>query len=228
MSIFHAHTITCPACKHVFEMQASDSINADRRPDLRDAILERSFQREACPSCGEVFRLDPLLTYIDVERGQWLAAQPLEALPEWGAEQADALALFQQAYGQGAPAAAREIGELLTVRLVFGWAALREKLVIREAGLDDATVELLKLALIRSLSPCPLGPGVELRLESLTDDMLRFHWVKAGTEQIVEELEAPRALYDEIVSGSADWAELRDVLIQGPFVDAQKTWLALS
>lgn len=226
MSIFHTQQVACPACNHAFNMQASDSVNADRRPDLRDAILDGSFQRETCPQCSEAFRLDPLINYLDIGRGQWLSVLPLDAMPKWEAEEADARDLFDLSYGRKAPASAREIGDTLSLRLVFGWAALREKLVARDAGLDDATLELTKLALIRSVSPCPLAPGVELRLDSVQDGQLRFDWVMAASEQRIESLLVPRSLYDEVAAAPQDWADIREAVASGPFVDAQKTWLA--
>ena len=71
---------SCPACSQFVEFEAVYSVNADRRPDLRDEILAGTFQKEACPKCGESFRLTPELTYLDEERGQWIAAFPADRM----------------------------------------------------------------------------------------------------------------------------------------------------
>ena len=56
MSVFHTETINCPACATPVEFKLVFSVNADRRPDLRDAIIAGTFQRQPCPSCGTAIR----------------------------------------------------------------------------------------------------------------------------------------------------------------------------
>ncbi|MFY9477088.1 MAG: CpXC domain-containing protein [Aquabacterium sp.] len=225
MSIFRSLNVTCPACGKDFVMQAAESVNADRRPDLRDAILDGSFQVEACPHCGERFRLDPRLSYVDIARGQWISVQPLEDVGDWVAGEDEAIAMFDKAYGSQAPASAREIGEALRLRLVYGWSALREKLVVAEHGLDDVTLELMKLALIQGLDHAPLARGNELRLETADPESLELRWVKAESDEVIERLRVPRSLYDGIVDDEAAWAALRQSTAEGPFVDMQKQYL---
>ena len=65
MSIFKAMQLTCPVCRKAFDYEAVHSVNADRRPDLRAAILDGSFQQVDCPSCRARFRLDPSFNYLD-------------------------------------------------------------------------------------------------------------------------------------------------------------------
>ena len=108
MSIFKPMTVTCPSCEEAFEIDAAESVNADRRPDLRDAIIDGSFQVMTCPSCGETFRLDPVFNYLDIGRGQWLSVQPLERLTEWIEEEDETIETFEGAFGSGAPASIRD------------------------------------------------------------------------------------------------------------------------
>src|SRR5690242_13955186 len=137
--------MNCPHCGQALEFQASASVNADRRPDLRAAILDGIFQRETCPHCGESFRVEPELNYLDVARGQWIAAFPVDWVDRWPELEATSVGAFAQAFGAQASDAAREIGDTLKPRMVFGWLALAEKLRAAEAGLDDATLELTKM-----------------------------------------------------------------------------------
>jgi hypothetical protein len=225
MSIFRSKTVTCPGCEESLSMEAAESVNADRREDLRSAILDGSFQVETCPKCDKKLRLDPLLNYLDVGRGQWISAQPLESLPEWVENEDEAIAVFSKAYGAEAPASAREIGAGLRPRLVFGWAALREKIVAAENQIDDVALELLKLALIEGLGNVPLAAGNELRLESADSDGLDMNWINAQTEAIVEPMRVPRSMLDEIVKDQAAWASVRESLDSGPFIDMQKLYL---
>src|SRR5262245_40942684 len=122
MSMFRTMTIDCPACGTANEFKVVVSVNADRRPDLRAAIIDGSFQRQPCTKCGKEFRLDPEMTYFDVGRGQWIAAYPLGKLGHWKDLENEARASFANAYGPKAPAGARKLGAGLKPRITFGWA----------------------------------------------------------------------------------------------------------
>ena len=88
MSVFETTAIACPSCGAGVEVELVHSVNAVRRPDLRAAILDRSFQSVACAECGTTFRVEPMFTYLDVKRKQFVAALPASELPDWKAAEA--------------------------------------------------------------------------------------------------------------------------------------------
>jgi len=222
MSLFKTTTLACPHCGTKVDFEAVVSVNADRRPDLRAAILDGSFQRQDCPQCGRPFRLDPELTYMDVGRGQWLAVFPVAQLPRWPEAVERVQATFAASYRNSASPGARALAERLTPRVVFGWAALSEKLVAADAQLDDVILELAKAALLRGLPKPPVGLGTELRLVEVRPDQLVVAWIRAASESAGELLEVPRTLYDDIAAAPAAWEALRATLADGPFVDLNK------
>jgi hypothetical protein len=226
MSVFKKVTIPCPSCSADVEFNAVLSVNADRRPDLRDAIMEGSFQRQACPKCSTEFRLDPEFTYVDVGRGQWIAAFPASKLDQWKELEVRARATFDKSYGAKASAAAREIGADLKPRLTFGWAGIGEKLVAVENGFDDVIVELAKTAMVRGLDKPPVGPGTELRLTGVSGDKLVIAWLDLGDETAKEILQVPRSLYDDIAADLSGWEGLEAELSSGPFVDMNRLLVA--
>lgn len=225
MSLFSTNSITCAKCGEIFTMEVVGSINADRRPDLREAILSDSFQDSTCPSCGNAFRLEPSFTYVDAARGQWILSMPAREMPGYRAAESQAASLFARSYGADAPQAAQEVGVHLVPRLTFGWPAAREKLLIRELGLDDAVVEMVKLDLLRRVPEAPLAPGVEMRLVGLENERLRFAWLGAEDEGVLSDVSIGRELYDVIAADTAGWAEIRELLTDGNFVDMQKTYM---
>ena len=83
MSVFNTVAMACPACGTSVNFELVHSVNAARRPDLRAAILDRSFQRQACPTCGTLFRVAPTFTYLDVGRKQFLAVWPASEVTRW-------------------------------------------------------------------------------------------------------------------------------------------------
>jgi hypothetical protein len=221
MSLFDTQTVACPACGTNVEFEASDSVNAERRPDLRAAIVDGTFQARACPSCGKSFRLDPLLTYIDLGNRQWILVQPAEGLERWPELEEQARRTFDLAFGDAAPRPARAVGAGIRPRIAFGWPALREKLLCADLGLDDASLEVLKCALLRSLPDSPLADDTELRLTGGDGATLRLAWLRTENETPTETLELPRSFYNDVAAEEV-WESLRAELRASTFVDMQR------
>jgi hypothetical protein len=222
MSMFQSEKVSCPSCGNAVDFTVVYSVNADRRPDLREAIIDSSFQRQDCPECGKTFRLEPEMTYIHVAGKQWILCQPFSKIVAWNELEEQARSTFALAYGPTVSQGAQAIGRDLQVRITFGWAALREKLVCAQRGLDDVTLDLLKFALLRDLDDSPLADDTELRLVDIKEDQIVLAWIQAATEQFVETMEIPRELYDDIAADQAGWQDLRSELSAGPFVDLRR------
>src|SRR5215510_5180808 len=189
MSIFLSEKFPCPNCGEGVSFDVATSVNADRRPDLREQILAGTFQRGTCGKCNTTFRIEPQLSYFDVGRKQWILIKPAADLANWIALEKEAQEMFDVTYGEEASPVAQEIGEGLRMRVTFGWPAFREKDFCAANGLDDVTVELLKISLVRGLDHSPLGDDVEMRLASIDSDKLVLTWVKSATERPVESIE---------------------------------------
>jgi len=222
MSLINTATVKCPGCGAPVEFAVAFSVNADRRPDLRDDIIDGSFQAEDCPGCGKSIRMAPELTYLDVARGQWILVRPAGLLQEWSDLENAARQLFEAGYGPQAAGAAREIGARVSARVVFGWPALREKLLCVEHGLDDVTLELLKLSVFRVAAGGPLDDDTELRLLHVEGPTLRFGWISAETEQVKEQIEVPKSAYDAVKADERGWAIARKGVGAGPYVDVNR------
>jgi hypothetical protein len=226
MSMFRTVKLKCPECATPVDFKAVLSVNADRRSDLRAAILDGTFQRQPCPSCGKDFRLDPAFTYIDVGRGQWIAVHPVAKLGQWKELEEQARATFGQAYGPNAPALVRKKGAGIKPRIAFGWSGLREKLAAADHQLDDVTLELAKLAILRSSETSPLSNANDLRLTGVDGERLLMAWMRSTDETIVEGLRVPLTVYAEIAADTASWQSLRDELSAGLFVDMNRLLVA--
>lgn len=227
MSLFHPVNLVCPKCEAPVVMMAVGSVNADRRPDLRDDILANHFQDIECTACQERFRLQPQFNFLDVGRGQWIAAMPSDQLRNHLQVEDDALTLFDDSYGANAPKAAQEVGNGLQMRVTFGWPAVREKLLIRQHDLDDVIIEMMKLHILRSVPSVPMAEGVELRLVDIDEDSDShiFSWLETATEKAIEGFRAPADLYRAIHDNPTAWDAMRQHLVNGSFVDMQKLYM---
>ncbi len=227
MSIFNTVSMNCPRCKEALTFEVAHSVNAGRRPEMRRDILRGEFQRKSCPVCGAGFRLDAGFVYVDIAREQWLSAQPVTAVDQWQDREEQVRELFASAYGAKAPALARELGEKLRPRLVFGWSALREKLIAAEAGLDDAVLELLKMAMLRNLEKTPFSADTTLRLLDYEPKRLLMGWVRNADDALGDLRWVARELYGDIVADLAKgeagvWSEARAMFDGALFVDVDR------
>jgi endogenous inhibitor of DNA gyrase (YacG/DUF329 family) len=222
MSIFRTTEIPCPSCQTPVSFELVHSVNAGRRADLRQAILERTFQKQPCPSCGFAFRVEPELTYMDMGRGQFFAVWPGAKVAQWAEHEKRSQEAFDKAYGAAAPPEAQAIGKKLNARAVFGWPGLNEKLIAAEAGIDDHTLELAKVGVIRNLDEAPVAGNAELRLLGVEEENLVLGWIRGGTEDLMEVVTVPKAILAEIDAKPEAWQSLRDDLTGGPFVDYRR------
>jgi hypothetical protein len=227
MSLFQSTQILCPLCKTSFDFDAVHSVNADRRPDLRDAILLNEFQRLGCPRCGERFRLAPSFNYLDVAHDQWIVAAPVTGVADWEEREAAARGLFSRSYGKNAPEAARELGGQMRPRITFGWPALREKLLISELGLDDVVVEACKAAVMRSSTDLLFNAETDLRLMNLSGGKLVMAWQRAADGYVGDAMGVPKKLYDAIAANDdGRWTSLRAEFDDALFVDLNRMLIA--
>ena len=223
MSRFKTTEIACPSCGKALSFESVFSVNADRRPDLRQAILAGEFQRMECPACGARFRLDTDFNLLDVKRGQWIVAAPVAAMADWPTHEQAARELFERAYGASAGELAQEIGKRLKPRIVFGWPALREKVLAAEHGLDDIALEACKAAVMRGVKGLPVSGVADLRLADVDGDRLVLAWLRSYDSAEGDAVMLPRSDYDAIAAElDGTWASLRQEFDGALFVDLNR------
>ena len=226
MSIFRQETLACPCLQGQGRVRDGpfDQCRPAARPARRDpgSQLPGPDLREVRDEVSASSPNSPTTTSVGASG--WRFTRPTR--PRTGKTlEAQAQATYDKAFGDAAPAAARLLGKRIVPRLVFGWAALREKLVAREADLDDREVELVKLALLRGAGPRLLGAATELRLVAVEADDLIMAWLDIPKDEAIEMLRVPRALYDGIAGNDQGWQPLRHELGEGLFVDMQRLLL---
>jgi hypothetical protein len=220
MSVFTRTTMNCPACGGAVVFDLVHSVNAGRRPDLRVAILDRSFQRQPCLSCGTTFRVEPTFTYLDLPRKQFLGVWPASSLGEWKVHEQRTRAAFDKAFGPGSDGA--PLAEGMTARCVFGWLGLNEKLIAHEHGIDDTELELAKLATMRVMGDVKLGRDREFRLVGASEEELIVGWLHTSSEEIDGEFSVPRQIISDIEAAPDTWAALRADVAGDTFVDYRR------
>ncbi len=164
MSDFRTQAASCPACGAALHVDVLDGVRAEDHPEVRTALLEGRLGEVTC-ACGISSRVWVPSVYTDFEHGAYVAlAGPVS---DWRELVPTHAKVFDGALTLGPPFA-RSIGARLKHRLVLDPLALREKVVLFEANLDDRVVEALKGAWLKQQG---LGP---------TDELLRVSAVLEG------------------------------------------------
>jgi CpXC protein len=223
MSVFNTVAMPCPACGTSVNFELVHSVNAVRRPDLRAAILDRSFQRQACPTCSTLFRVAPTFTYLDIARKQFIAAWPATEVTNWKEVEARSQAAFDRGFGTGSDGA--EFAAGMQARCVFGWLGLNEKLIALEHGIADVDLEMAKLATLQAMGEMKLGADREFRLVGATAEELIVGWLRTSSEEIDDEYSVPRQILKDIEAAPDAWSALRADVSGGMFVDYRRLLL---
>jgi hypothetical protein len=149
MSITETSIITCDCGAHI-EALCCVSVNAERHPHLREALVDRTLHQFACGACGATLSVEKRLAYMDLPRRELYSVAPER---DRGLERAladDLAGAWGLAFGSQAPVSVAALfqTERFQVRLCFGLEELREKVIAHEAGLDDLALEALKAELL--------------------------------------------------------------------------------
>ena len=190
-------TVTWPHCQAETDHKMLDHINIDRNPELRAKVQDLSCFRVACPNCGETVLVVYPCLYHDMSNQfmVWL----------WPEEGEAPRAEFDPLAGY-------------TLRIVDSMNAFREKINILERGLDDRTVEIMKLLLFTQLDHDL--DVVELlfhELDERTGDIRFVAVLSDGAEQYAA---MPGAVYQRIHGDVEDYLYTTG----GDFARIDMTW----
>lgn len=168
MAVVTPTAITCTRCGETYRSH-EHVLGVTRAAELRPAILDGTLHTHRCPRCGEATARERGLVYADLDRGQLVLCRPRAELPRWRAAERQVERLFEGEIRGAAAESVRARADDFVVRVVFGYAWLREKLLLWDAGLDDRVFEGVKLRLLQQ-QPMLLGAGrFDMVLDTLDD-----------------------------------------------------------
>jgi hypothetical protein len=194
MSTFVPSTIACRCGEH-YVVEVANGLHISARPDIRQQILAGTFHRFACPACGALTQIDTLLSYTDFPARHWFTIAPSTGLAWRNRYLEIARQGFEATMQRNAPDLVIGWGTEMTRRLIFGLAALREKLVLFDAKLVDRVIELLKIQLIRDLHDT-FSANDYFHVVAVTETELTFE--KTHPDGIIRSAPVPRAFYDDL------------------------------
>lgn len=132
MSKASSATIRCTKCRATQAINIWESVTANRRPDLKQMVLDGSIFRHVCEHCGARLTVTHPILYHDPDEGTacWLCDGGITP------ELEDAM----DSFGMVVP-------KTYSLRLVYSLDELAEKVRIWDSGLNDWFVHMLKMSL---------------------------------------------------------------------------------
>jgi len=221
MSKFIDTAQTCPHCNAEMTCRIAVSLNVTRSPVYREAILNESFHAFTCAACGKKMLVEEPFIYTDFTRQHWIGVFPRSWESAWALHETSAPEAFQQTMaGPYTPAIARKMAEGFSVRTVFGLSALREKLVMFDAGIDDALLETLKMELMRNNKEIAFHPNYRPLLSSTNDQTIEMNVFSIAADQSPSSqlISVPRSLLDEL-KNSPSYTLLKEEFSKGSYAD---------
>ncbi|MBA3465117.1 MAG: hypothetical protein H0T46_34610 [Deltaproteobacteria bacterium] len=221
MSTFYTREVVCPRCQRGMDAWLARGIHASRRTDLRDEILARSFQHVHCDNCSAHLEVEQQLVYTDFERRHWIYVCTEATRADWAAWEQRLSADIARFLGEHSPLVAG-LRDGLRTRIVFGYEELREKLVVWDAGVEDALAECLKVRAYAD-DPSLVLAGSSLVIDRIDgDDTVTLNWFAADAVMPSRQLTAPSAWLRDTDRDRASLAQRFPELFAGGYVNVRR------
>lgn len=215
------YTICCPQCQHEQDVRLSDKLDANARPDLKERLLDNTFNRIDCEDCGFSFRADMPVLYTDLEKGIIIHWIPLHN---------QTLAEMQKEFGDSQEEIRKELPEGTPVprlQLVLSRVELIERIFLLEQELDERLIEYVKYFIYQNNSSRVPARHKNLLFNAQKSDDNTFCFAVQDIDTMTfdEVLSYPRSSYQKLKNKfMADDAELIS-LFPGAYKNARLVYL---
>jgi hypothetical protein len=173
------------------EADLADCVNVDRMPWARQLILDGQFHRVPNPDGAGFINVEKRFAYVHFSRGTYILVEPRGKRHQW----LDADDMHRRVMAR-VPAVIRDRASSVR-RVVYGMAELREKLTAEDAGLDDRTVEFLKVLLMYEHPALMQKPRLRITLDAIAAERIHFTAAHDHGDRVYR-LSMPRSIVDGV------------------------------
>ncbi len=220
MSMQNMQEIPCRNCSASNTIEIYHTVNIGRLPTLKEQILNDKLQSINCKNCGARVRVEPLFPYIDLKNKLWIATRPASEIILWREIEEDSANIFNLSLGPDAPGSTHEMNTDIKPRVVFGWSALKEKLLAHDAGISDVELEMAKVATLKSGAVTIPNTLSNMRLVGFSNEFLILCWFDQTTQKkISNEFHIDYSSINDMRKNPERWANLKEMIDVGLYID---------
>ncbi|MDO4617925.1 MAG: CpXC domain-containing protein [Clostridia bacterium] len=143
MSVNYKETVKCPKCQKESDITIWEFITVKDSPDLKEDLLKGKLNIFECDECGERALFPAPILYHDEDKKLVLSFFSTNSPEE--TEEAYKMMLSTSKELEGI-----EDLENYNLRFVTEYNSLMEKILIFDAGLNDKTIEVIKLMVLQN------------------------------------------------------------------------------
>lgn len=176
----------------LIEANLYDSLSILRTPKKREEILQGRFHKVAVPDGTNDITIEKPFLYTDLSRNEVILVKPPKERYTWRATSSELEQVVKQLPNTVSPPETR------FMRVVFGLGELREKLLAREAGIDDRAIELFKVLLAYEHPIILQQPRLNINLHTIDEQWLTFI-ASYEHDKTAYKLSMPRQLADNLL-----------------------------
>ena len=141
MSLNSQEKVRCPECGALNDITLWQSVTASDSPDLKASLLSGNVNVMTCTQCGQRALVPTALLYHDEEKKLLFSFYPLNDEDK------------ARDYLKDIRESSKQSGELeeyrdYVLRFISDYNSLMEKILIFDSGLNDKTIEIIKLMVL--------------------------------------------------------------------------------
>jgi hypothetical protein len=168
------HKIPC-FCDNTFTVEVPEEIDLDLRPEYLDEIMNGTFMRFSCSSCGKIHKPEFPLRVLWPSRNIGLEVYP----------ERERMGFYRSKKG----------GEK-TGTVIIGYPEMADRLAVLRDGLEPAAVEALKYYLLLKAEETYPDNEISIWYQSKSEEALEFH-LHGLQEGSVAVSRVPLGLYEK-------------------------------
>jgi len=215
-------TSVCPHCQSKNAFTWYGSLNLDRDIKMKTDLLgSGGLSLIKCSDCQVQYQEEPDLAIIYLSKRLWLIGHPIQQISNWKRLEKESLQNFTSTFGPNANSGFEALGLKVNPRVVFGWPALIEKILIYENNLDEKLIELAKYLIQKNLGPS--GREHELRFYCKDNDQFVFRSYNQKTRRLLtDKFSISTEMVESFKNENSDWGDFEKHFENTAWFDSQR------
>jgi hypothetical protein len=201
MAIYYPYNVQC-SCGNIITLKLARTVNAGRSPEIKQQIIDGEFHKCSCTACGVIVTVEKEFSYVDFTTKTFIKIKPRQEKYFWKQASKELLSEVEKI-----PEGLVDKKDM-HIRVVFGLAELRDKIIASDYYLDDRLLEILKVLLIYDHPVLTDKPRLKISVDKINVNSISFNAAYELDNKKRYRLSIPRWVIDPFIidpEKAANW-----------------------